>query len=78
MKSIGAYEAKTRLSAILEDVRRGERYAITKHGVTVALLVPAGARPSPSKAVDALRELRQGKKLGPLNIRTLIREGRRR
>jgi prevent-host-death family protein len=33
-KSIGAYEAKTNLSAILEEVRRGERYTITRHGLT--------------------------------------------
>ncbi len=40
MTTIGAYEAKTRLSALLDDVERGEAITITKHGRAVARLVP--------------------------------------
>ena len=32
MPEIGAYEAKTHLSEILERVRKGEYFTITKHG----------------------------------------------
>lgn len=38
---IGAFEAKTRLSELLEHVRRGRIYRITKRGKVVAELRPA-------------------------------------
>ena len=41
MKRLGAYEAKTHLSRLLDEVEGGESFAITKHGRPVALLVPA-------------------------------------
>ncbi len=40
MTTVGAYEAKTHLSARLKRVEQGERIAITKHGVPVAVLQP--------------------------------------
>ncbi len=78
MKSVGAYEAKTRLSALLEEVRRGERFTIEKHGVPVALLLPVEQHHDPRAAIDEIRTLRKGKRLGSLSIRDLIRQGRRR
>ena len=78
-KSIGAYEARTKLSAILEEVRRGERYTITKHGRPLALLIPVTAAADPRSAIEALRSFREGKKLDVrINTRELIQEGRRR
>jgi prevent-host-death family protein len=78
-KSIGAYEAKTNLSAILEEVRRGERYTITRHGLPLALLIPVTASTDPRSAIEALRSFRKGKKLGGrISTRELIEEGRRR
>lgn len=38
--SVGAFEAKTHLSELLQRVERGERVTITKHGRPVAQLVP--------------------------------------
>ena len=43
MESIGAFDAKNRLSELLERAARGEVIEITKHGRPVALLVPANA-----------------------------------
>ena len=43
MTPIGVYDAKTQLPKLLERVRRGERFVITKHGRPVAQLVPAEA-----------------------------------
>ena len=37
---VGAYEAKTHFSALLEKVEAGEEVTITKHGTPVARLVP--------------------------------------
>lgn len=43
VKQIGAFEAKTHLSAILEHVNRGQVYLITKRGRPVAELRPVAA-----------------------------------
>lgn len=51
MTDIGAYEAKTHLAQLLERVRQGERFTITRHGQPVAELVPV----TPRKAEDVRR-----------------------
>jgi prevent-host-death family protein len=44
-KKVTATEAKARILALLDDAAAGEEIEITKHGRTVARLVPAaGAR----------------------------------
>jgi len=40
MNSVGSFEAKTHLSALLDRVERGEEVTITRHGRPVAKLVP--------------------------------------
>jgi prevent-host-death family protein len=76
---LGAYEAKTHLSSLLDRVAQGEEFTITKHGVAVARLVPVGGRSKADvrAAIQAIRELRKGNRLGGLKIRDLIEEGRR-
>lgn len=79
MRSIGAYEAKTHLPRLLEEVASGERITITKHGVPVAVLVPPGVvRDIDVDAFMArMRAFRTGNVLGEVTIRELIDEGRR-
>lgn len=80
MKELGAYEAKTHLSRLLDEVEAGESYAITKHGRPVALLVPANAGRSGMTVADAiagLRKFRTGRRLGDVTLRELINDGRR-
>ena len=79
MRTIGAYEAKTHLSRLLDRVSGGETITITKHGVPVALLVPVEPRPQRSieEAIAAIREARKGNRLDGLTVRQLIEEGRR-
>jgi prevent-host-death family protein len=48
MKVVGSFEAKTHLSALLDEVARGESITISKHGRPVAMLVPADANVSTS------------------------------
>lgn len=43
MNSVGAFEAKTHLSALLDRVEQGEEVTITRHGRPVAKLVPVQA-----------------------------------
>lgn len=71
--SVGAFEAKTHLSALLERVEHGEEFVITRHGRAVARLLPAApaADPSVSDAVARLRELRASLNLGPADWQAL-------
>ena len=79
MSTIGAYEAKTKLPELLRRVEEGESITITRHGVPIAALVPVGkrSREDARKAVEALKEFRQGNRLDGVTIRELIDEGRR-
>ncbi len=82
MRTIGAYEAKTHLPRLLDEVAKGETITITKHGVPVAMLVPppAARQPDVKAVIDGLRKYRreQNITLGEgLTIRDLIEEGRR-
>ena len=76
MLTVGAYEAKTRLSALLERV---EEVVITRHGKPVARLVPAAVhdRERVARAIAKLKELRRGTTLGGLSWKELRDEGRR-
>jgi len=40
MRKLGAFEVKTHLSEILEQVHKGEEVLITKRGEPIALLIP--------------------------------------
>ena len=44
MATIGAFEAKTHLSSLLERVEKGERFTITRHGRAIAQLTPVNRR----------------------------------
>ncbi len=79
MRSIGAYEAKTHLSRLLEEVAQGETITITRNGVPVAVLAPAsGAKAfTPQDAIAVIRNSRKHRSLGGVSLRELIDEGRR-
>ncbi len=79
MHSVGAFDAKTHLSALLNRAAKGETIVITKRGVPVAKIAPPGP-PEPEdrrKAAQEIRQLRKGVRLGGLSIRRLIQQGRR-
>lgn len=77
---VGAYEAKTRLSELLEKAEAGEEITITKHGAPVAKLVPVRKGATVDERAAAIRriqELGESLSLGGLKIKDLISEGRR-
>jgi prevent-host-death family protein len=77
-RSIGAYDAKTHLSDLLDRVSRGEEITITRHGRAVARLVPvADASAAGIQAAAELRDLRRGNRLRGLDWKALRDEGRR-
>jgi prevent-host-death family protein len=80
MASIGAFEAKTHLSDLLDRVARGEKITITRHGVPAALLIPVEekeARLSHEEIVEGMRALRKKVKPGKMSVREMVKEGRR-
>ena len=76
---IGAFEAKTQLSKLLELARRGERIIITKRGIPVAQLTAVEGRniQATSEAIEEVKAIRGRSKPGGDSIRSLIEEGRR-
>lgn len=77
---VGAYDAKTHFSELLERVESGQEITITKHGHPVARLVPIKKTYSPEErraAMERWIEISKGITLGGLKIRDLIDEGRR-
>ena len=77
MKTVGVYEAKTKLSALLDLVSAGETITITRHGVAVLMPVRDESPLTPRQAAERIRQLRKGKSLGGLSIESLKTEGRR-
>ena len=80
MESIGLFDAKTHLSALIARAERGEEVVITRHNKPVAKLVPmSAAAPDASARRDAVAALLQaaaGRTLA-LDWKTLRDEGRR-
>jgi len=79
MVSMGVYEARTRFSALLQRVQRGERITITRHGRPVAVLSPppGEADRTVDEAVREILALRKGHVLGEdLTVRDLVEAGR--
>lgn len=80
MHSIGAFEAKTHLAALLDRVAKGEKITITRHGIPTAVLVPvaeAEPRLSHKEIVERMRALRKRVKRGGMSVKEMIAEGRR-
>ncbi len=78
MTSVGTYEAKTHLPALLKRVEAGESITITNHGRPVARLVPVET-PTIRPIHQVLDEMLKNRiKLQPGdNIKEWIGEGRR-
>lgn len=80
MNNVALFDAKNRLSELINRVEAGEEIAITRRGKVVARLVPAAPEEANRRARDAIASLkasRKGVSLGRLSSRDLIREGRR-
>ena len=77
--TVGAYEAKTHLSDLLEKVEAGDEITTTKHGAPVAKLGPVkkeGNVEERAAAIQRIQTLAYVLSLGGLKVKDLIREGR--
>ncbi len=80
MHTVGVFEAKNRLTALLEEVEAGGEVLITRRGKPVARLTAAETgfdRAKALRAAEGLRRESKGRTLGGLDLKALIAEGRR-
>lgn len=68
--SIGAFEAKTKFSELLERVSHGEEITITKHEKPVARLVPF-EKPSQVELATLFQQMANFRAAHPLNPKGL-------
>ena len=76
---IGAYEAKTRLPELLQQVKAGRQFTITNRGKAIADLVPS-QKSVPKDKAAAIERFRKFMQTNPvrakMDIAQLIKEGR--
>jgi len=81
MKTIGLFEAKQKLSELVERAGDGEQIGITRRGKLTAMLVPAreDKKVSLKEVFDDIERIRRRAKPLPkgMTIKDLIEEGRR-
>ena len=69
MITVGAFEAKTKFSELLDRVERGEEVVVTRHGKTVARIVPEGVQDA-----EAEKKAREAKAAAILAEMERVRE----
>jgi len=79
MERIGIYDARARLSELIERVQSGEEVVLTRHGEPVARLVPEKQQRRRSRAatVKRIRTLARKLDIRDVDVRKLIEEDRR-
>ena len=79
MQTIGAFQAKTHFSSILDQVEKGDSVIITRHGRAIARLIPVTGsdREKIKLTIQRVKQLSQRNTLNGLDGKTLRDEGRR-
>lgn len=79
MRTIGLFEAKQKLSELVERASEGEQIGITRRGKLAAIIVPARTTVSLKDAFADIERIRMRAKPLPkgMTIKGLIEEGRR-
>jgi len=78
MKTVGAYETQTHLPQLLDQVSKGEKITITKHGVPIAVLQSVDLKTNipTQEVIQQLKQFRKEHQLDGLSMREMIDEGR--
>lgn len=77
--TIGAFDAKAKLSELLQEVKRGQCYTITLRGVPVADLIPnkSAASHDVKVAIERMQTIEKIHGISNELLQELIAEGRR-
>ena len=77
MNKIGLFQAKNRLSELVDRAAHGEQIGITRRGKLAAVIVPARPKVSLKEVFDDIEGIRKRSKLPRrVTVRQLIEEGR--
>ncbi|HEX4379447.1 MAG TPA: type II toxin-antitoxin system prevent-host-death family antitoxin [Candidatus Acidoferrum sp.] len=77
MRKIGLFEAKQKLSELVERAGRGEKIGITRRGKLAAVIGPAQADADLDKLFAGMEKIRRrAKPLRGATLKDLIEEGR--
>jgi prevent-host-death family protein len=77
MRTVGLFEAKQKLSEIVERASEGERIGITRRGKLAAVIVPAPAENSLKDVFDDIEKIRKSaRRPKGFRVKDLIEEGR--
>jgi prevent-host-death family protein len=77
MKEVGLFEAKQKLSELVERASRGERIGITRRGKLAAEIVPARKSVDLKQVFAEIEKIRKcSKKVPGVTVKSLIEEGR--
>ena len=77
MHTVGLFEAKQKLSEIVERAAEGERIGITRRGKLAAIVIPAQADVDLAKVFDNIERLRgKVRRQRKVDVKDLIEEGR--
>ena len=78
MRKVGLFEAKQKLSELVERASCGERIGITRRGKLAAQIVPAQEEVNLKEIFEGMDRIRKrAKPLRGVTIKDLIEEGRR-
>jgi prevent-host-death family protein len=78
VRTIGLFEAKQKLSEIVERAAEGERIGITRRGKLAAVLGPARPAANLQEILNGIEEIRkQVKRPRGFSVKSLIEQGRR-
>ncbi len=77
MRTVGLFEAKQKLSELVDQAAKGEKVAITKHGELQAFLIPAKPDVDLEAVFKDMEQIsRRARPKKGLTIRKMIEEGR--
>jgi prevent-host-death family protein len=78
MRKVGLFEAKQKLSELVERAVRGERIGITRRGKLAVMIVPAQPDVDVEDVFADIERIRKlSKKPKSVSVKSLIVEGRR-
>lgn len=77
MRTMGLFEAKQKLSEIVDRAASGERIGITRRGKLAALVIPAHSDTTLKEIFESIEEIRKRSRVPKgFKVKDLIEEGR--
>jgi prevent-host-death family protein len=76
MKTVGLFEAKQKLSELVDRAGSGERIGITRRGKLAAIITSASPEPDLEQVFKNIENIRKHARPKNISVKSLIEEGR--